>query len=133
MDWAELLNQICQTLIIPLLGIFVTAAVKAINVKKQQYLEESNSDLQKKYIEMLSNIITDCVAATNQTYVSELKKQDAFTKEAQKQALKKTSENVYKILSEEARKTLEEAYGDLSNYILAKIESEISNNKPKGY
>jgi hypothetical protein len=31
---------------------------------------------------MISGVITDCVLATNQTYVKSLKKENMFTKEA---------------------------------------------------
>lgn len=133
MNKVEIINQIIQTLVIPLLGILVTAAVRAINIRKEQLLQETESAKKQKYISMLADIISECVTATNQTYVDELKQGDAFTKEAQKQALKKTFDNVFTILSEDAKVGLQEIYGDLNEYVLAKIESEIGNNKPKGY
>ena len=37
-----------------------------------------------KYLKMLSETITKCVIATNQTYVETLKKQGKFDEEAQK-------------------------------------------------
>ena len=101
MNKVEIINQIIQTLVIPLLGILVTAAVRAINIRKEQLLQETESAKKQKYISMLADIISECVTATNQTYVDELKQGDAFTKEAQKQALKKTFDNVFTILSEE--------------------------------
>lgn len=133
MNKVEIINQIIQTLVIPLLGILVTAAVRAINIRKEQLLQETESAKKQKYISMLADIISECVTATNQTYVDELKQGDAFTKEAQKQALKKTFDNVFTILSEDAKVGLQEIYGDLNEYVLAKIESEIGNSKPKGY
>ena len=111
----------------------MTAAVRAINIRKEQLLQETESAKKQKYITMLADIISECVTATNQTYVDELKQGDAFTKEAQKQALKKTFDNVFAILSEDAKVGLQEVYGDLNEYVLAKIESEIGNSKPKGY
>ena len=69
-----------------------------------------------KYIKMLAETITDCVIATNQTYVEVLKKQEAFTKEAQKEAFKKTYDAVMLVLSDDAKEYLTEAYGDLSAY-----------------
>ena len=78
---------------------------------------------------MLSQTITDCVIATNQTYVDSLKKQNIFDHEAQKEAFNRTYQSVMSILSEEAKKYLTEAYGDLSAYITAKIESEVNSTK----
>ena len=133
MNKAEFLNQIAQTLLVPLLSLFLAVLVRAINMKRDQLLEQSKSETKKKYIQMLSEIITECVNATNQTYVEDLKKDNAFTKEAQKLALKKTIDNINAILSEEAKDILQDTYGDLESYILAKVEAEISNNKPRGY
>lgn len=133
MDWLEILNQIVQVCIIPLLGILVTSLVKAIEIKKNQLISQSENETTKKYIDLLANTITDCVIATNQTYVEALKDKDMFDEAAQKEALQLTYNCVVGILSEEAKKYLEIVYGDLNAYILAKIEAEVSYNKTTKY
>ena len=129
MDWIEILNQIVQVCIIPLLGILVTSFVKAVNLKKEQIIAQSENELTKKYVDLLANTITDCVIATNQTYVEALKDKDIFDEAAHKEALKLTYNCVMGILSDEAKKYLEVVYGDLNAYIIAKIEAEVSYNK----
>lgn len=125
----ELLTQIMEVVIIPLLGILTAYAVKIINAKMEQISSNRKNELEKKYLNMLSSTITECVMATTQTYVDSLKKQGAFTAEAQKNAFDQTYNAVMTILSEEAKEYLNEAVGDLNLYITQKIEAEVNLNK----
>lgn len=127
----ELLNQIFQVCIIPLLAVLTTYLVKYIETKRDEIITEKNNTLAEKYIKMLSDTITDCVKATNQTYVDSLKDKNAFTKEAQEEAFKKTSDAVMLILSQEAKDYLSTIYGDLNQYIITQIESSVNANKKK--
>ena len=77
----------------------------------------------------LIDTISACVIATNQTYVEALKKGNAFTKEAQEEAFKQTYEAVMAVLTDEAKKYLTAAYGDLTAYITNKIEAEVNLSK----
>ena len=129
MNWMEVLNQIFQTCIVPLLGIVVAMIIRAVNAKKSELSASTDNQITQKYINLLASTITDCVIATNQTYVDALKEQNAFTKEAQEEALSRTYHAVIAILSAEARKYLENIYGDLNAYILTKIEAEVNINK----
>lgn len=65
MDWLELLNQIFQICIIPLLGVLTTFLVAYINKKKEALKTQVDNTLYHKYIDLLSQTITDCVIATN--------------------------------------------------------------------
>jgi len=66
-----------------------------------------------KYITMLEGTISNCVVATNQTYVEALKAQGAFGVVEQKIAFEKTYVAIMTILTEEAKFYLAEAVGDL--------------------
>ena len=125
----ELLSQIFEVCIIPLLGVLTTFLVRYINTKMKTLADTTSDEKQKKYIEMLNNTITDCVIATTQTYVDTLKKQGKFDKEAQEQAFLMTFNAVSGLLTEESKKYLNEAIGDLDLYIKQKIESEVNINK----
>lgn len=125
----ELITQIFEVCIIPLLGVLTTFLVRYINAKMKALADTTNDEKQKKYIEMLNNTITDCVIATTQTYVDTLKKQGKFDKEAQEQAFLMTFNAVSSLLTEESKKYLNEAIEDLDLYIKQKIESEVNINK----
>ena len=125
----ELLTQIMEVVVIPLLGILTAYVVKIVNAKLEEVSANRKNELEKKYIDMLNDTISDCVIATTQTYVESLKKQGSFDAEAQKKAFNQTYGAVMGILSEEAKKYLNEAIGDLNLYITQKIEAEVKINK----
>lgn len=129
MDWLELLNQIFQICIIPLLGVLTTFLVAYINKKKEALKTQVDNTLYHKYIDLLSQTITDCVIATNQTYVDSLKASGTFDIDAQKKAFEDTCNNVLAILSDDAKKYLSVALGDLQAYIANKVEAEVKLNK----
>lgn len=129
MDWLSLLYQILEVCIIPLLGILTTYIILYIQTKKKEIQIKVNNDLADKYIAMVSDTITACVVATNQTYVETLKKENAFTAEAQKEAFNLTYNAVMEILTDEAKIYLKEIYGDVSKYITNKIEAEVNISK----
>lgn len=126
---SELLTQIFQVCIIPLLGVLTTFIIKWINVKSSQIQKNNDNALANKYIQMLTDTINSCVIATNQTYVESLKKQGKFDAEAQKQAFTQTTQAVLTILSQEAKDYLANIYGDLDKYISEKIEASVNINK----
>lgn len=126
---SELLIQIFQVCIIPLLGVLTTFIIKWINVKSDQIQKNNDNALANKYIQMLTDTINSCVIATNQTYVESLKKQGKFDAEAQKQAFEQTTQAVLTILSQEAKDYLANIYGDLDKYISEKIEASVNINK----
>ncbi len=129
MEWLPLVYQILEVCIIPLLGILTAYIVKYINVKSSEIQNKVDSDMADKYIAMLADTISACVIATNQTYVESLKKQNAFTAEAQKEAFNQTFNAVMAVLTDEAKEYLTAVYGDLTAYITNKIEAEVNISK----
>lgn len=129
MDWLNILQQIFEFCIIPLLAIITRSLVIYISTKKDELKNKTNNELAKKYLDLLNDTIANCVIATNQTYVEALKKENAFTADAQKAAFEKTYQAVIATLSEEAQKYLPEVVGDLQTYITQKIEASVNQNK----
>ena len=129
MEWLPLVYQFLEVCVIPLLGILTAYFVKWVNAKSVEIQHKVDNDTADKYIAMLDDTICACVIATTQTYVEALKKDNAFTKEAQKEAFNLTFNAVMSVLTDEAKKYLSEVYGDLTAYITNKIEAEVSLNK----
>ena len=125
----QMISEIINVCIIPLLDVLVTNLVKFINAKSKELEAQTDSAIAKKYISMLSNTITNCVIATNQTYVESLKKQGKFDAEAQKEAFQMTLNAVLAVLSDEAKEYLTAIYGDLNAYITNQIEATVNQNK----
>lgn len=121
----EILQQIFELCVVPLLGILTTYLVKLIRKKNKELDAKVSKEVSKKYIDMLADTITDCVVSTNQTYVDALKEANAFDKEAQKKAFELTYNKIMNVLTEDAKEYLTTIYGDLEIYITTKIESEV--------
>lgn len=129
MDWMEILTQLFEIVIIPLLGIGTIYLINLIKVKIQELKAKKDNDLLHKYLDLLEDTIIQCVLATTQTYVDTLKQQGKFDAEAQKVAFEKTYTNVMNILADEAKEYLENALGDLEAYIYNRIEAGVKVTK----
>jgi predicted MPP superfamily phosphohydrolase len=129
MNWLEIIPQIFEIVIFPLLAALTIYLVALIHTKRKQLQEKTKNETIVKYLEMLDKTITDCVIATNQTYVNSLKSQNKFDAEAQKEAFRLTYEAVLNILTEDAAMYLSEAIADLETYITSKIETEVVMSK----
>ena len=129
MKWTTLLADIFQVCIIPLLGVLTAFFVKWVNTKSTEIQTNVDDATLNKYMAMLTQTISDCVIATNQTYVESLKQQGKFDLEAQKNAFNLTKDAVLTILSEDAQLYLSTVVGDLNAYIAKKIEAEVNLNK----
>lgn len=129
MDWMVMLYQIFELCVIPFLGVLTMYLVQYIKLKSQEISDKTDNELADKYIQMLTDTITTCVIATNQTYVESLKKQGKFDKEAQKEAFELTYNAVMAVLTDEAKHYLAAIYGDLTAYITTRIEAEVNVSK----
>lgn len=134
--WLELLSQIFEVCIVPLLGILTTFLVSFIKTKKEEVLNKISADKTEeqkktleKYLNLVETTVVDCVQATNQTYVETLKAEGSFDAEAQKVAFNKTLESVLNILSDDAKEYLTEIFGDLNTYLTNLIESKVNTSK----
>ena len=129
MEWMTLLYQVLEVCVIPLLGVATAFLINFIKIKSKEAQDKIDNATADKYIGMLADTITACVIATNQTYVEALKKENAFTKEAQLEAFDLTFNAVMAVLTDDAKKYLTSIYGDLTIYITKCIEAEVNNNK----
>lgn len=129
MEWMTLLYQVLEVCVIPLLGVATAFLINFIKIKSKEAQDKIDNATADKYIAMLADTITACVIATNQTYVEALKKENAFTKEAQQEAFQLTFDAVMAVLTDDAKDYLTNLYGDLTAYITTKIEAEVNTNK----
>ena len=125
----EIVKQIFELCVIPILAVAVGFFVNWLKKKANELKIKTENEVLDKYIDMLTDTITSCVIATNQTYVDSLKKQGVFDAEAQKQAFTMTYKAVLDILTEDAKKYLTEAIGDFDIYLKQKIEAEVNLEK----
>lgn len=131
MEYKDLVSTIIQTVLIPLLIALTGFLVKWINAKANEAKDKIKDDKYYLYIDILQELVTKTVIMVNQTYVDELKKENAFTKEAQVEAFKRVYETVIASLSEDVYVYLEQIIGNLDDYLTVLIESSVKAQKSK--
>ena len=120
-----------------LLYAIITAAVPVLTAFLCTWLKSlyDNNKIKinnEKISAMLANVTDIIVAAvetTTNTYVKQLKANDLFDAEAQKEAFNRTFETVKKQLTADAIKIIKEIYGDAEVYLTNKIEQFVEELK----
>ena len=125
----EMLSDIFEVCILPLLAVLTGYAVQFIRAKSAETAARTENELAQKYIKMIEKTITDVIIATNQTYTNSLKEQGKFDEEAQKIAFKKSFDAIMAILSDDAKEYIISTTGDINIYLTQMIEAEVSKNK----
>ena len=125
----EIVIQIIQVCVIPLLGILTKFLVDFLSAKRDELNSKTDSEITQKYTNMIYQTVVDCVIATNQTFVESLKKSGSFDEAAQKEAFNRTMSAVMAILSDDAKEYITEATGDLNTYLTQLIEAEVNKRK----
>lgn len=129
MTTMELIAQIFEICLFPLLAVLTTYFVSWIKTKSEELKAKTEKDNYDKYFDMLTDTITTCCIATTQTYVEALKAEGKFDEEAQKVALQKTYNSIMTVLSVKAKEFLTESMGDFEAYVYQKIEENIYLSK----
>lgn len=125
----EIVIQIIQVCVIPLLGILTKYLVDYLTAKCNEINSKTDNETAQKYTNMIYQTVVDCVIATNQTYVDSLKKSGSFDEAAQKEAFNRTMNAIMTILSDDAKEYITEATGDLNTYLTQLIEAEVNKRK----
>lgn len=125
----EIVLQILEVCLIPLLTALTAFAVKWLNAKANEIKARIQSEKAQHYIDLAAETVTTCVIATNQTYVEALKKQGSFDVDAQKYAFEQTYKAVLELLPNEAMKFIEAAFGDGTEYLTQLIEKTVNEQK----
>ena len=124
-----MITQILEGVLIPLLIILTRYLIVFIDAKRKELKEKTNNELANKYIDMIYNTVTNCVIATNQTYVDSLKEQGSFDKEAQIVAFNETLAAIKKMLSADALEYIHSITDDADFYLTKLIEASVRDQK----
>ena len=125
----DVFTIIIQIIVIPLLIILSTFLINLIKTKINNLQKTTEDKTLSNYLILLDEAVDTAVAYINQTYVNQLKADNTFDEKAQQEALSKAYQRVVKTLTYEATDYLQTHIGEFSNYIFAKIEASIYNNK----
>lgn len=120
-----------------LLLAIITAAVPVLTTFLCRWLsvlyENNKAKIKNERVQAVIGQVTDMIIAavetTTSTYVKQLKAENLFDQNAQKEAFNRTYETVKKQLTEESTQILTEVYGDIEVYLTNKIEQFVEELK----
>ncbi len=121
----ELLQAIATTAI-PICAAYL---VQYLHRKSEQIIAQTDNMTIKAFLAEATDAVSTAVTYTSQTFVDALKKEGKFDKDKQQEALNKSLDKAISLLSEQAKKALEDIYGDLNAYLTSKIEAEVRSQK----
>ncbi len=111
---------------VPAVSAAVISAVNSFTTKQKQ---ETENALTQSILTEISEAVATAVNATSQTYVDSLKDANAFDKDAQQTALRMALSTCLTSLSKSAKEYITNSYGDISDYLVNKIEATIFTSK----
>lgn len=124
-----MVKEILEGALISILIVLTRYLIVFLNAKRNELKEKTNNDLANKYIDMIYTTVTNCVIATNQTYVDTLKQQGAFDKTAQVIAFNQTLEAVKRMLSADSLNYIHSITEDIDFYLSKLIEASVRDQK----
>lgn len=125
----ELLSNLLFAVITAAVPVLTTFAVVFIKQVAANIVAKTEDAKVQGYITEIGSAVSDAVAATSQTYVDALKQAGKFDLEAQKEAARKAITACIATISPAAQAFIESVYGDLTEYLKAKIEAEVRRQK----
>lgn len=132
MEFSEVLNYCLYIVLTVIMPVVATYAVNLIKVKirESNVIADAtkNEDLSKIVEGALSDVM-DAVLYVNQVYTDSLKASEKFDKEAQKQAFNRAYTEAMSMISDEAKKVIEQLYGSFYKWLQLKIESSVNMAK----
>ncbi len=117
------------TVIMPVVATYAVNLIKA-KIKESNIIADAtkNEDLSKIVEGALSDVM-DAVLYINQIYVDSLKSSGKFDKEAQTEAFNRAYAEAMNMISDEAKKVIEQLYGSFDKWLKLKIESSVNTAK----
>ena len=128
MEFSEILNYILYIVLTSILPIVATYAVSLIKSK----IKESNIIAQAAKNEEMSNLIKDALSDVmdavlfiNQIYTESLTASGQIDQKAQEEAFNRAYAEAVNMISDEAKKAVEQLYGSFDKWLRLKIESSV--------
>lgn len=114
------------TAAVPVLTVFVCKFLQSLYDNKKNQIK---NETVRCTLENVTQMIISAVETTSATYVKQLKKDNIFDEEAQKEAFMITYDSVRKQLTSDSLAIINQIYGDIDVYLKNQIESAIESSK----
>jgi ABC-type uncharacterized transport system permease subunit len=125
----ETLNIILTSVVVPVLIALTTVIVNYLNKLGTDLKAKADNRELDKYITIAEDAISTAVTSVTQTFVDTIKGTDGWDKEAMEQAFEDAKHKAILIMGFAAQEALNEAYGDVDEWIDNKIEAYVNRTK----
>ena len=125
----EFLSTLLQAVLIAAVPVISAFIGKGLTALSGYLSSKTENDTAKKYLTAAEEAAKKAVTYTSQTYVDALKKSGSFSKETQEEAPSRAVDKAKSLLTVEAIAFLEEAYGDVTEFLKTNIEAEVRSQK----
>lgn len=125
----EFLSTLLQAVLIAAVPVIAGGTIAGVRAIARYLASKTDNEIAKKYLDEVADAVGTAVTYTSQKYVDRLKSDGEFTKAKQEEALQLAVNTALALLTGEARIFLMEAYGDLNDYLVSKIEAEVRRQK----
>lgn len=129
MELNEMLNSVLYTVLTVIFPVVATYVVKLVQakIKESKVIEEAtrNEDMSNLVKDALNDVM-DAVLYVNQVYVDALKSQGRFDDVAQNEAFNRAYVEAMNMISDGAKKAIDEMYGSFDKWLKLKIESSVN-------
>jgi hypothetical protein len=125
----EFLQNILMTIIsavVPVCTVYFCAWLKSLYDNNKTKIKNEKAQF---VLGQVTDIVAAAVETTTCTYVKQLKAENLFDKDAQKEAFQKTYAAVTKQLTQDATAVIVENFGDMETYLTNQIERFVEELK----
>lgn len=132
MEFNDVINNVLYTVltaIVPVITVYLVNLIRA-KIQESNVLKESiSNETFRNIVNGALNDVMDAVLYVNQVYTDSLKSAGKFDKEAQKEAFNKAYTEATNMISDEAKRIIEQLYGSFDQWLKLKIESSVNTAK----
>ena len=132
MEYSEVINYalyIVLTVILPVVATYVINLIKTKIKESNIVANATHNENLNKIIEGALSDVMDAVLYVNQVYTDSLKSTGRFDKASQEEAFNRAYTEATNMISNEAKKVIEQAYGSFDKWLQLKIESSVNMAK----
>lgn len=118
MGWNQILMYIIETALKLVVAVAIPYLFNLLRVKIE-------NDTQIKYLNKFEQLVSDAVTQVQQTYVDNMKAENLFDKDAQREAMAMVKVNVMNMMNDRMQEIVYDAVGDFDEYLRNLVESEV--------
>lgn len=132
MEISEVINYVLYivlTAVLPVIASYAVNLIKAKIIESGLIADAAKNEMLGQIIESALSDVMDAVLYVNQVYTDSLKASGRFDETAQKEAFNRAYVESINLISDQAKKAIEQLYGSFDKWLKLKIEASVNSTK----